>query len=98
MSSSGNRGLLGAAENTGSKTESQSKLSPESGAFEVRCQTESRGEGGPGPGPGLDMTESEMACTVVRSIVDIGDMGGAENATIGVNQMPAHTHVITASP
>jgi microcystin-dependent protein len=44
------------------------------------------------------MTESEMACTVVRSIVDIGDMGGAENATIGVNQMPAHTHVITASP
>ena len=32
------------------------------------------------------------------SIVNIGDMGGAENATIGVNQMPAHTHVITASP
>ena len=32
------------------------------------------------------------------SVVNVGDMGGAENATINVNQMPAHTHVITASP
>jgi microcystin-dependent protein len=32
------------------------------------------------------------------STVNLGDMNGAETVTIGVNQMPAHTHVITASP
>jgi|GEM_PF-1087835 len=32
------------------------------------------------------------------SPVIIGDMSGAENVTITTSQMPAHTHVITASP
>jgi microcystin-dependent protein len=32
------------------------------------------------------------------SIVNMGDIAGSENATITISQMPAHTHVITASP
>ena len=32
------------------------------------------------------------------SQVQLGEMGGSESVTIGVNQMPAHNHVITTTP